>query len=81
MVTYAALLFCNLIGWSSGRIAPSCPIDSAAKLDCKCTLTKVVPKFSGIFGSYKTREHAFDKTRKQLFREILGEFPDNFRKI
>ena len=31
MPTHPALLSRNLIGWSSGRIAPSCPMNSAAK--------------------------------------------------
>ena len=39
----------NLIGWSSGRIAPSCPIDSAAKQNWEGELTKIVSKFSENF--------------------------------
>ena len=31
MTTRPALLSHNLIGWSSGRIAPSCPMDQAAR--------------------------------------------------
>ena len=32
--------------------------------------------------SHKTRENAFDKTRKRLtLRENIGKFSDNFRKI
>ena len=50
MSTHPALLSRNLIGWSSGRIRPSCPMDSGAKQNWKRTSTKIVSKFSENFG-------------------------------
>ena len=49
MATHPSLLSRSLIGWSSGRIAPSCPIDSAAKQSWKRRLTKIVSKCSENF--------------------------------
>ena len=51
-------------------------MDSAAKQNLNSTWTKIVSKFSGNFGSYRTRENSFDKTR-----EHIGEFSNNFQKI
>ena len=72
MATHPSLLSRNLIGWSSGRMAQSCPMDSTAKQDWKI---KIVSKFSE---SYETQENAFDKTRERLF---FGEFSVSFRTI
>ena len=76
MATFPALLSRNLIDWSSGRIAPSCPMDSAAKQNWKHTLTRIVSKFLENIGSYKyrTRENAIDKTRE---RQFFGESSEN----
>ena len=67
MTTHPPLPSRNLIGWLSGRIAPSCPLDSAAKQNWKRTLTKLSQNSRKTSESYKTRERTFDKTRERFF--------------
>ena len=78
MATHPALLSRNAIGWSSGRIAPSCPMDSAAKQNWKRMFNKIVSNFRETSESYKTWEKAFNKTRERLF---FGEFSASFRTV
>ena len=80
MATYPALLSRNVIGWSLGRIAPSCSMDSAAKQNWKRMFNKIniVSNSRKTSESYKTRENAFNKTREQLF---FGEFSESFQTI
>ena len=49
MATHPALLSRNLIGWSSGRKAPSCPKDSAAKRNWN----RMFDKISQILGKLR----------------------------
>ena len=75
MAMHLALLSRNLIGWSSGRIEPSCCINSAAKRNWQRTLTKILRKLRKVI---KLGEKAFHKTRERLF---LGKFSVSFRSI
>ena len=53
-------------------------MDSTVKQNWKCTLIKIVSKFSENLGNYETRENAFDKIHERLF---FVEFSVSFRKI
>ena len=78
MATHPALLSRNLIGWPSGRIAPSCQMDSAAKQNWNRMFNKIVSNSRKTSENYKTWGNAFNKTRERLF---FGEFSASFRTI
>ena len=66
----------NQVIWPYSHIAPSSPMDLAAKQNRKRALAKIVSDSQKTSESYKTRENAFYNTRA-----TLGEFSDNSQKI
>ena len=72
MTTHPALLCRSLIGWSSGRIAPSSPMDSAAKQNWNRMFNKIVSNSRKTSESYKTQEMLSIKL-------VSGYFSENYR--
>ena len=79
--THPALLSRNLIGWSSGRIAPSCLMNSGAKQSrYKARWPKLSQNSRKTSESYKTRENAFHKTYfSEYSRLVFGQFSGNLK--